>query len=89
VNARNTFVAAHAQVMESLKRLHEEIDALGLLGMDVVHHDEPDMLGCFASNTLYGAEALLREMKAVVLKSGRRRRTGKRKAEPTREGRET
>jgi hypothetical protein len=49
-------------VIADLNRLRTNIDALGELSQN----DRADMLACFASNTLYGTQALVEQIKFVV-----------------------
>jgi hypothetical protein len=57
------FDALYTSVTEALDSLHADIDRLGYLG-DKQLLGECDQLACFASNSLHGTKALLRELHA-------------------------
>lgn len=66
MSKRQNFGAQAAGIIRELQALRMRIDALGDLGAQIARTDRVDMLGCFASNTLYGTQALVEQMKFVV-----------------------
>jgi len=81
---RNRFVNDLAHVTEDIQELTDRIDDLGNLGDEITHSTDPDMLACYASNSLQATLALLRELRRVVLEPRKRRRARRRRRKPAR-----
>lgn len=72
-----SFRVAYKDVVGRLRQLRLDIDGLGALGSVIPRNDKPDMLGCFASNGLYGPQALVEQMRDAVEKADRKGRGGR------------
>lgn len=66
--ARQEYRALRSDVHSALGVLREHIDRLGDLGHEITGDAHCDMLGCFASNVIHGADSLLRELDQLVMK---------------------
>jgi len=60
------FVEAGSNVAASMQRLIAAIDALGDLAVEAGGGEQCDMLACYASNTIQGSAALIKDMLDVV-----------------------
>jgi len=83
---RKAWRKKYDHVVATLKSLRDHIDDLGQLG-DLLYDDsrdvdarEPDTIACFASNSIEGTLALLRDLEDRVLGSVEVRGEGARKA---------
>lgn len=64
--AHSRFKADAMQIIADLREMRLRIDALGDLSTNAAKTDRVEMLACFASNTLYGTQALIEQMRFVV-----------------------
>ncbi|TAL29065.1 MAG: hypothetical protein EPN98_21730 [Phenylobacterium sp.] len=71
ISARNRFVNDLAMIQKTLEILANDIDNLGELAFTITHDERGDQLGCYASNSLQGTMALLRDMGRLVERSAR------------------
>jgi hypothetical protein len=63
---RQQLAALAKDIVRDLARMRLRIDGLGELATYVANSDRCDMLGCFASNTLYGTQALIEQLMFVA-----------------------
>jgi hypothetical protein len=63
---RAELVTLASGITRDLEAMRRRIDALGDLATQVSGTTRCDMLGCFASNTLYGTQALVEQLMFVA-----------------------
>lgn len=66
MSTRGDFEFLAGAVVAALQELRGRIDALGEIGTTLAGTDKVDMLACFASNSLYGTQALIEQIRFVV-----------------------
>lgn len=76
---RTEFATELDNIQGQLADLSDRIDDLGNLGDEIIGSSYPDEYACYASNSLQGTLALLREMGRLVLGSGSAKKKGRRR----------
>lgn len=64
---RSAWMCSFWDVVAQLRTLRRRIDDLGDDAVTIVGDDQPDMVACFASNSLEGTQALLRDLERLVM----------------------
>ncbi len=63
---------AYGQAVTDLSALRDRIDSLGDAGVSITSDDRADQLACYASNSIEGTLALLRELNGHVVPAQKR-----------------